>query len=261
MSSVYLGFGAQGYGVGPYGGAQLGLGQGGVELGTTTLFNPDTPYFLVTVLMRIAGYKPTYGMAMMGPTVPFITNFWPLWEGVGTVVSDIAGGRNATIPGTGYTWNTTGHIGGSLHYTSAGNGVALASPIVLSGSYSVETLSSKAGVWTLQHIVNDPVAGTRSVYTNGVLVSQGLFAANPATYNSLFAMTPPGSDTLEFARIWSKALTATDVSDLLADPYYMFGLTQKNLDELTLVINFMKTAKSSWSFVKTYPQGETPPAS
>jgi hypothetical protein len=255
LMGTYLGFGEQGYGVGGYGGL-VDDGSSGVELGTTTLFDPDAPFFLVSVLMRVVGYKPTQAMTMMGPLAPFIRNFWILNEATGTIANDIAGGNTGTIPGAGYSWQSLGRIGEALHHTS-GNDVAIAHPFSLSGPYTIETLWGHSGAYTLTHVVNDPVAGLLT-YTNGVLVSTAPYSTTSLSVTTLFALAPSSADTLEFARIWTRPLTALEAAALQADPYSMFGATEQDLLDLTTTINFMKIAKSSWRFIKTYPTGETP---
>lgn len=252
---IYLGFGAQGYGVGGYGGL-VEDGSGGVALGTTTLFDPDAPFFLVQVLMRVARYKPTTAMAMMGHLVPSIRNFWIMNEASGTVINDISGSNNGTLP-TGWVWSTTGHVGESVHRTSGTNDIVLAHPIPLVGPYTIETLSAHTGTWTLQTITNDPDTGKRT-YINGVLSVSDIYDASTKNITSLLALAPATADQLEYVRIWDRGLTADEITGLWADPYSMFGVTDADLAELTTVINFMKTAKSSWTFVKTYAPGETP---
>lgn len=252
---TYLGFGQQGYGVGGYGGL-VDDGSGGVATGTTTLFDADAPFFLVTVLMRVAGYKPTPAMTLVGPLVPFIRNFWVMNEATGTVANDIAGGNTGTIP-TGWVWSGTGFVGESLHRTSGTLDITLAHAIPLVGPYTLETLSAHTGTWTHTVIVNDPVLG-KLTYTNGVLTTTAAYDSTTKNITSLLALAPAGADQLEFVRIWTRGLTSGEVTALYGDVYSMFGATQANLDELSTVINFFKPAKSSWRFVLTYPTGETP---
>lgn len=254
--SVYLGFGAQGYGVGGYGGLVAGSGSG-VQLGTTTLFDPDAPFFLVQVLMRVPGYKPTPDMGIMGHLAPAIRNFWVMNEATGTVINDNSGGNPGTLP-TGWVWSSTGYVGESVHRTSGTNDIVIAHPIPLVGPYTIETLSAHTGTWTLQTIVNDPVLGKRT-YVNGVLSVSDIYDASTKNITSLLALAPAGADQLEYVRLWNRALTSDEIAGLWVDPYSMFGATPADLAELTTVINFMKTAKSSWKFVYTYPTGETPP--
>jgi len=253
---TYLGFGAQGYGVGGYGGLVSDSSGSGIQLGTTTLFSPDAPFFLVQVLMRVAGYKPTPDMGMVGPLTPFIRNFWVMNEATGTVLNENAGGNPATLP-TGWVWSSTGHVGESVHRTSGSNDIAIAHPIALSGPYTIETLSAHSGVWTMQHITNDPVTG-KITYTNGTKVSAVAYDGSTRNIATLLPLAPTGADQLEYVRLWTRALTADEIYGLWADPYSMFGATESDLAELTTIINFMKIAKSSWRFVRVYPPGEAP---
>lgn len=228
-----------------------------VPSGGTYLGDYSSPSFVVGVSPPFPiGRKPAIGSPLMGPLVEVIQNFWPLWDSnSGTSVQDTTGVSNGVIKQTNgdVVW-AQGRFGQGL----TANNLAAADDVVvpaitLAGAFSLDRYYRIAGgIWVQEIDVNDPVADTYTTYFDGVQTSQTAALVNPVVITGLFRWDGEGMAeplTLEYARIWARALTSYEVADLYTNPYSMFGVSQEVINEITAIIDFMKPIRSSWNFI------------
>jgi len=249
--SPNIGWGQGGWGQGGWGGYDPSSPP--VEEGATILYDPNSPTFIVYVKRRIAGAKPASSSLTIaqGPSLEFIPQFWPLWEGAGNA-DDVAGGNTATRSGA--TWVTVGtDARPALRIDFSGADANLAEDVFLAGKYSIEYLA-----WDnsdhQRHVVisQDPGIG-QFTYIDGILTDTQSPAARFLTI-SKFSDLPElesfyNNPALEYVRIWNRTVSADEVTDLYADPYFMFGANDNLLDEIATIVEFMKPARYNWRFV------------
>lgn len=247
----FLGFGEDGFGV-IFGGYDTGDDNSPIPIaeGATVLFDPDSPNFLVKIHLRVAGAKPVDTSLLTGPYVEFMSHFWLMNETVLGAIADVTG-NNPGETTTGVTI-AAAEFGTGLVATGlvAGQGVSIPS-VSLIGKWSLEWLSNTAGAgWVHTVITNDPENG-QITYHNGVEVSTAAYQTTPRVFNNLFqldgALVP--NQILEYVRTWDMALDGPLVAALHLDPYLMFGVNQDLLNEIRIIVNFMKPIRSQWRFV------------
>lgn len=221
----------------------------------TYLENPDEPSFVIGVPSIPTGpvTKPFIDSPMLGPLVEFINNFWPFWDvETGESVADIILSNNGVISGN-LTWQPAKYGQGVGGAAVLGIDKIVFNPITLIGAWSTERLVSMNGVWSHEILVNDVANNLSNTYVNGVLQSSTTSNPNPVVINDMVAWTGEAvvdPFIIEFARVWNRALTSYEVTDLYGNPYIMFGMTQEILDEITTIVNFMKPMRVSWRFIE-----------
>jgi hypothetical protein len=164
-----------------------------VQLPTMRLVPPQN-------LGAFVNLKPAMNSPMVGPLRPAMANFWPLWEGSGSTVTDLIANNtgvvdpllswvDAPVPNLGSPWSTQAQpvLSRAAHAESDAPDITLTVPILLQGSWSIDycwrlpyigSAPDSASWWRHTTITNDPLGGCVG-YSNGQLDTA--WATNPAT--------------------------------------------------------------------------------